>query len=321
MDTMDSKTEIIDLKPKISDFRTEIIMGLQNNPKNTHPKFLYDEKGSNLFDQITGLEEYYPTRSETEILEKQGPGIAEYIGENSFIIELGGGNGTKGSILLRSLKAPLGYILVDISKDALELAVRNISSRYPELEVKGICADYTDTEVMENLKVPGRKSIVFLGSTIGNMEPPEAYRFVESCRKIMSDGDTLTIGVDLKKDITKLERAYNDSMGITAEFNENLIERINQVFGCKIGKSAFRHKAFYNREKGRIEMHLESTTDQEIVLDGIRIGFRKGETIHTENSYKYSLEDFESMLKKAGFRNIVHWTDSGENFALFSATT
>lgn len=316
---MGDNTEIIDMKPKLSDFRTEVLQGLLREPKETHPKFLYDERGSNLFDQITGLEEYYPTRSEIEILEKQGTGIAEYIGEEPLIVELGGGNGTKGSILLRSLKSPRAYILVDISRDALGLAVRNISSEYPGLEVKGICADYTDYDVMANLGVNGRKSIVFLGSTIGNMEPEEASRFIANCRKVMSQGDTLTVGVDLKKDMARLERAYNDSKGITAQFNENLIERINQVFGVSIEKSAFRHRAFYDPGKGRIEMHLESTRDQEIILDGVSVKFRKGETIHTENSYKYSLPDFRRMLEEAGLRDVVHWTDSGENFALFSA--
>lgn len=316
---MGNNTEIIDLKPKLSDFRTEVLQGLLREPKETHPKFLYDERGSSLFDQITELEEYYPTRSETEILEKQGPGIAEYIGEESTIIELGGGNGTKGSILLRSIRSPAGYILVDISRDALELAVKNISSAHPGLGVKGICADYTNYDVMAGLGVSGRKGIVFLGSTIGNMEPEEASGFISNCRKVMFHGDTLTIGVDLKKDTGKLERAYNDSAGITALFNENLIERINHIFGCQIEGSAFRHKAFYNSEKGRIEMHLESTRDQEIVLDGVAVKFRKGETIHTENSYKYSLIGFRKMLEEAGLEDVVHWTDSGGNFALFSS--
>lgn len=310
---------ITDLKPKLSDFRTEVLQGLMKDPKETHPKFLYDERGSHLFDRITGLEEYYPTRSEIEILEKQGPGIADYIGERSTIIELGGGNGSKGSILLRSVRSPTEYILVDISRDALELAVKNISSKYPGLQVKGVCADYTNYDVMAGLGIAGRKSIVFLGSTIGNMEPEEASQFIANCRKIMSGGDTLTIGVDLKKDMGKLERAYNDSSGITAEFNENLIERINNTFGCHIEKSAFRHHAFYNAEKGRIEMHLESTKDQAISLDGVAVNFRKGETIHTENSYKYSLADFGKKLEDAGLGSVVYWTDSGGNFALFSA--
>lgn len=319
MEQMGNNTEIVDLKPKQSDFRTEVLQGLLRNPKETHPKFLYDERGSGLFDQITGLEEYYPTRAEIEILKIQGESIAEYLGENSLFVELGGGNGTKGSILLRSIRSPRGYILVDISIDALKLAVRNISSEHPGLEVKGICADYTDYDVMANLGVSGKKGIVFLGSTIGNMEPEEARRFVANCRKVMAAGDTITIGVDLKKDIGKLEKAYNDSRGITAEFNENLIERINRIFGCSIGKSDFIHRAFYNQQEGRIEMHLESTRNQTLKLDGVSVKFRKGETIHTENSYKYSVEDFSSMLEEAGLREVVHWTDSGANFALFSA--
>lgn len=319
MRQMEDNTEITDLKPKLSDFRTEVLRGLLRNPKETHPKFLYDERGSNLFDQITGLEEYYPTRSEVEILDKQGGRIAEYLGNESCVVELGGGNGTKGSILLRSLRQPRSYVLVDISREALGLAVRRISSDHPGLQVKGICADYTDYEVMAGLGISGRKSIVFLGSTIGNMEPEDAERFLSTCRKVMNPGDTLTVGVDLKKDIGRLERAYNDSRGITAEFNENLIERINRIFGCSIENTAFRHKAFYNQEKGRIEMHLESTRDQEITLDGRKISFRKGETIHTENSYKYSIEDFRKMMETSGLEQVVHWTDSGGNFALFSA--
>ena len=316
---MDNNSEIIDLKPRLSDFRAEVLQGLLKNPKETHPKFLYDQRGSNLFDQITELEEYYPTRSEIEILEQQGPGIASYLGEQAVVVELGGGNGTKGSILLKSLHSPRAYVLVDISKEALEQAVSNISSQDPGLVVKGICADYTDYEVMAGLGIQGRKCIIFLGSTIGNMEPGEASVFIANCRKVMSNGDTLTIGVDLKKDKGRLERAYNDSKGITAQFNENLIDRINGAFGCAIDKSAFRHRAFYNSEKGRIEMHLESTGDLEVVLDGITVRFRKGETIHTENSYKYSLEDFRRMLEESGLGHVVHWTDSGGNFALFSA--
>lgn len=316
---MNRNTDIVDLKPRLADFREEVLNSLLQTPKSISPKFFYDETGSRLFDEITRLEEYYPTRSELEILETKCPDIAEFIGNGALVIELGGGNGMKGTKLLRCIRSPEAYVLVDISRDSLQEALERMSAEHSDVDVRAIWADYTDPKVMKELELPGRKAIVFLGSTIGNMEPASAAEFLTGCRGILREGETLTIGVDLKKDTGILERAYNDSRGITAEFNLNLISRIKNAFGSSINPSAFKHLAFYNVEKGRIEMHLESLAEQEFTLDGHNIRFFKGETVHTENSYKYSVEEFSSMLNKSGFSEVGNWTDSKGNYALFWA--
>lgn len=316
---MSKHRDIIDLNPKLSDFRKEVLQSLLESPKKISPKFFYDDIGSRLFEEITNLKEYYPTRSELEILENRCSEISEFIGPGALVIELGGGNGMKGSKLLKCLIEPDGYVLVDISHDSLTSAVDRLTDEYPYVDIRAIWADYTDPKVMGNLDLPGRKALVFLGSTIGNMEPEEALAFLSGCRAILSDGETMTIGVDLKKEIGKLELAYNDSSGITADFNLNLLNRINRVFATSIDTSTFKHIAFYNSEKGRIEMHLQSLDDQAFSLDGNRIFFHAGETIHTENSYKYSITEFTALLLSSGFSSISNWTDSQKNYALFAA--
>lgn len=311
--------EILDLKPELSDFRKEVVESLSSMPKRISPKFFYDEEGSRIFDEITLLDEYYPTRSEMEILSTRCSEISSTIGSEAVIIELGSGNGEKGARLLKCLPDPSAYVLVDISRESLETAWKNIRSEFPEVNVKAVWADYTRNEVMESLDFPGRKSIVFLGSTIGNMEPSDARRFIASCRRVLSPGENFIIGVDLKKGRAKLENAYNDSLGVTARFNLNLISRINREFGPVMDPAYFRHISFYNQEAGRIEMHLECLRDHDITLDGREIHFSRGETIHTENSYKYSGAEFMSILRESGFSQASFWTDSGSNFGLFSA--
>ncbi len=316
---MGNSNDILDLKPRIAVFRTDVIQTLSENPKRIRPKFFYDDKGSRLFDEITRLDEYYPTRSELEILETRCSEISSFIGPEATVLELGGGNGMKGAKLLRCLDNPDSYVLVDISKDSLEIAVKRLQSEFQKVKIRAVWADYTDPDVMGSLNFPGRKSIVFLGSTIGNMEPENARKFLLGCRKLLTEGEGLTIGVDLKKDISTLERAYDDSKGVTAEFNLNLISRINQEFGTSLETSSFRHVAFYNEADGRIEMHLESLKDQDFILDGVKFHLKKGERIHTENSYKYSIDEFTRALLESGFSEVVNWTDSRGNYALFSA--
>ena len=316
---MNRSNDIMDLKPRIAVFRTDVVQTLSENPKRIHPKFFYDDRGSRLFDEITKLDEYYPTRAELEILETRCSEISSFIGSRATILELGGGNGMKGARLLRCLDNPDSYVLVDISRDSLEIAVQRLQSEFQKVNIRAVWADYTDTDVMGNLNFPGRKSIVFLGSTIGNMEPGNARKFLLGCRNLLTEGEGLTIGVDLKKDRGTLERAYDDSKGVTAEFNLNLINRINQEFGTSLETSSFKHVAFYNEDEGRIEMHLESLKDQEFFLDGVKIQLKRGERIHTENSYKYSIEEFTRALSDSGFSEVVNWTDSRGNYALFSA--
>ncbi len=308
------------MKPKLSDFREEVMKGLLSTPKRISPKFFYDEVGSQIFEEITQLSEYYPTRAELEILETCRDDIGKVIGERATVVELGSGSGRKGLILLGGLIKPAEFVFVDISAEALKSAINLVQSQFPHIQVKAICADYTRTDVLEQMNIFGRKGIVFLGSTIGNMEPDEARDFISGCRRLLSIGETLTIGVDLKKDRNVLERAYNDSKGVTARFNLNLISRINRELGAGIPEGAFIHRAFYNENEGRIEMHLESTRKQTFVIGGKEVKFEKGESIHTENSYKYSIDEFSAMLKEAGFNQIKFWQDSGKRYALFSST-
>ena len=308
------------MKPELSDFKEELLKSLTKSPKEISPKFFYDKEGSELFDEITRLPEYYPTMAELEILKTRQNDIGRSIGRNATVVELGSGSGQKGVILLKGLTEPEGIIFVDISMEALKSAVNLIREEFPQILVRAICADYTDTDVMRQIDIPGRKGMVFLGSTIGNMEPYEARGFLLGCRKLLSHGETLTIGVDLKKDRETLERAYNDSRGVTAKFNLNLISRINREFSVGIPSDAFIHRAFYNEKMGRIEMHLESTRNQVFEIAGRKFSFEKGETIHTENSYKYSIEEFTGMLRESGFTRIVFLQDSKQRYALFTAS-
>lgn len=308
------------MKPKLSDFREEVMKGLLSTPKKISPKFFYDNVGSQIFDEITQLPEYYPTRAELEILETRRNDIGKVIGEHATVVELGSGSGRKGLKLLGGLIKPAELVFVDISTEALMSAINLVHSKFPHVPVKAVCADYTRTDVLGQMNIPGRKGIVFLGSTIGNMEPDEARDFISGCRRLLFRGETLTIGVDLKKDRNILERAYNDSKGVTARFNLNLISRINRELGAGIPGDAFIHRAFYNEDVGRIEMHLESTRKQAFVIAGKEVKFEKGETIHTENSYKYSIDEFSAMLKMAGFNQITFWQDCGKRYALFAAT-
>lgn len=318
---MQGSGEIIDMKPELSDFREEVINGLLSTPKKISPKFFYDKEGSQIFDEITQLPEYYPTRAELEILKARRNDIGKVIGEHATVVELGSGSGQKGLMLLEGLIRPTELMFVDISIEALRSAIDLVHSQFPQVPVKAVCADYTRTEVMGQMDIPGRKGIVFLGSTIGNMEPDEARAFISGCRKLLDSSETLTIGVDLKKDRKTLEMAYDDSKGVTARFNLNLISRINRELGAGIPGDAFIHRAFYNEDMGRIEMHLESTRRQTFVIAGNEVKFKKGETIHTENSYKYSIDEFSGMLKAEGFNDITFWLDSGQRYALFTATT
>ncbi|HLH85747.1 MAG TPA: L-histidine N(alpha)-methyltransferase [Thermoplasmataceae archaeon] len=311
--------EIIDLKPRASDFRKEVRESLLSEHKWISPKFFYDRTGSELFEEITKLDEYYPTRAEMEILASKAGEIGRAIGEGVSLAELGSGNGKKSVLLAKALPNPKEAILVDISMDALLDAMKRFKAECPSIPAKAVCADYTAVDAMSSIKMSGRKAIVFLGSTIGNMEPADQRSFIAGCRKVLCRGETLTIGADLKKDPEVIERAYNDRKGITARFNLNLIARINREFGIDIPPDAFRHYAFYNSEEGRVEMHLVSTRNQSYNIGGITIRFREGESIHTENSYKFTTGDLKKMLVGAGFSETHVWKDSRDLYALITA--
>jgi dimethylhistidine N-methyltransferase len=311
--------EIIDLKPQASDFRKEVLEGLLSEHKSISPKFFYDRTGSELFEEITKLDEYYPTRAEMEILTDKASEIGKAIGEGVSLTELGSGNGKKSVLLAKALHNPKEAILVDISMDALKAAMKRLMAEISNIPAKAVCADYTAIDVMSSIKMAGKKAIVFLGSTIGNMEPHDQRSFIAGCRKVLSDGETFTIGADLKKNPEVIDRAYNDSKGITAMFNLNLIARINREFGTNIPPDAFRHYAFYNSKEGRVEMHLISTKEQSYDIGGTTVRFRDGESIHTENSYKFSISELEAMLREAGFSETNVWKDSRDLYALITA--
>ncbi len=313
----EESVEFIDLKPELASFRDEVIKGLSGNPKKIPPKFFYDEEGSELFVKITGTGEYYVTRVEEEILKEFGNEIGDVIGPGTLVIEYGSGNSTKTSTLISSLIEPVAYVLIDISSNAVRMSAMELSRKFPGLRVISICADYLMMEDVPFLAEAGKKVIVFLGSTIGNFEPEAAGNFLDECHRELRSGDGMLIGVDLKKGTEILNRAYNDSAGYTERFNLNLLRRISKELDSDINPDSFKHKAFYNEEKGRIEMHLVSLEDQTVRISGKQFNFKKGESIHTESSYKYTAEQFSTLADRSNLRVDKMWTDKKGFFGLF----
>ncbi|HYC02434.1 MAG TPA: L-histidine N(alpha)-methyltransferase [Azospirillaceae bacterium] len=306
-----------DTAPVVQDFRASVLEGLSSHPKRLEAKFFYDAEGSRLFDLICELPEYYPTRTEIGIMERHGAEMAALIGRRCQLVELGSGSSVKVRPLLERLEDPAGYVAVDISRDHLIASADALARDYPELEVMALCADYT-----QGLAVPPpggegefRRVGYFPGSTIGNMDPVEAQAFLVALRPALTGGGLL-IGVDLRKDPQVLHDAYNDSQGVTAAFNLNLLARINRELDGGFDLAAFEHKAFYDEALGRIEMHLVSRRDQIVTVAGRRFAFAAGETIHTENSCKYSVEGFRDLARRAGYAPAACWTDDKNLFSV-----
>jgi dimethylhistidine N-methyltransferase len=312
-----SEIKIIDMKPETGEFKKEIIEGLKKNPKEINPKFFYDEKGSMLFEKITETKEYYPTRTERKILEDNIGEICTYFKEGSALFEYGSGGSKKTQIILNHCKQIKAYVPMDISISALQYSSHNIAAMYPSLNVVPMCVDYTKPFKIPFLDLEGNIIAIFLGSSIGNFEPETTSRFLQTCTEMLGPEDGVLVGVDLKKDKQVLEKAYNDSESITAEFNLNLIDRINREFRLNLDKSDFKHVAFYNEKKGRIEMHIEAGRDIILDLDGNKILLKKGERIHTENSYKYDIDEFTSLAVKNHLKVRKIWKDNNNYFALF----
>jgi dimethylhistidine N-methyltransferase len=307
--------------PAAADFRREVLAGLRSKPKWLSPKFFYDKRGSELFDRICELDEYYPTRTETGILEENAGEIAELCGEDCELIEYGSGSSRKIRILLDALAGDVTYVAIDISREHLLESASELAEDYSGLEVIAVCADYTQPFPLPQ---PGRRTgnrvVFFPGSTVGNFSPAQATDFLSTTARQLGPGGSMLIGVDLKKDEEILHAAYNDSEGVTAAFNLNLLERINREIGADFELSAFHHCAFYNRREGRIEMHLVSRREQIVQVDGEGIHFSRGETIHTENSYKFSVEEFQDLASSCGFEPIRVWTDDESLFSLHYLT-
>ena len=310
--------EFYDLNPKASDFCNEVLLGLSKPQKAIPPKFFYDKYGSEIFDQICELEEYYPTRTEFALLRTHCKEMAELIGEKCLLIEYGSGSSQKVRIFLDVLKEPSAYMPIDISKEYMLNASEEISKVYPELDIISVCADYTQKLVIPlyDKKTVKTKVIFFPGTTIGNLEYSEAVELLNQSANIVSTGGGMLLGVDLKKDPQILHAAYNDSKNITADFNLNLLARINRELDANFDLSAFSHYAFYNPKKGRIEMHLVSLKKQVVSIKGQEFSFQIGESIHTENSDKFSIDEVQDLAEKCGFQLKQVWSDKDNFFSI-----
>ncbi|WP_394679324.1 L-histidine N(alpha)-methyltransferase [uncultured Exiguobacterium sp.] len=304
-----------DLYTPQQNMRLEVIEGLMREQKVLPAKYFYDHIGSQLFEQITQQPEYYPTRTELAILEQHRAEIARSIGDVHTLIEYGSGSSRKIQMLLETFTHLDTYMPIDISKDFLMESARQLSERYPALHIKAVCGDYSQS-ISLPVEESQKRVIFFPGSTIGNFEPEEAMRFLRHSSRILETGDGFLIGVDLKKSVDVLERAYNDAAGVTAAFNLNMLTHLNQMLEGTFDVTRFEHHAFYNEEKGRIEMHLRSQLDQLVQVGDVTVPFKQGETIHTENSYKYSKEEFETLARQSGFHSVNCWIDDNERFSV-----
>jgi len=295
-----------------------VIAGLSLSQKALPPKYFYDAAGSRLFERICRLPEYYPTRAELALTRRHLAAIARFAGKGCELVEYGSGASLKTRLLLRALR-PAAYVPVDISAEALAGAARRLAREFGWLHIFTVSGDFS-----QPLRLPvhrarsGRRRIVYFpGSTIGNLTPEEAQAFLKMTRGQVGRTGAMLVGVDLKKDANVLHAAYNDTRGVTAAFNLNLLRRINRELGADFDLRRFRHYAFYNPQRGRIEMHLVSLERQSVNLGAYRFEFTSGETIHTENSCKYSVEEFAALAGEAGFRSVRAWQDAQERFALF----
>lgn len=312
---MKKTIEFHDLHPTPADLAAEVLAGLGRRPRSIPPKFFYDAEGSRLFDAITQTPEYYPTRTELQILRTHAPEIAQRVGTGSLLVEPGGGSCAKVRILLEGLR-PCAYVPMDISREHLWLAAEQVAAEFPWLEVHAACTDFTRLLELPASVPEGPRVAFFPGSSIGNFDPPAAVDFLAAVADLVGPGGFLLIGVDLKKDGALLDAAYNDAAGITAAFNLNLLARINRELGADFDLAAWSHRAFYAEDRGRIEMHLVSGRAQTVRVAGETFTFKAGESIHTENSYKYAVEEFQGFATQAGFQPEAVWTDSTKLFSV-----
>ena len=300
---------------------TDVIAGLSSNSRTLPCKYFYDERGAALFQKICELPEYYVTRTEIDILDRHGSDIAAQLGPRIQLIGLGTGAGTKTRILIEALDNPAVYIPVDISEKQLRESTALFRKIFPDLEILPVCADYLQPVFLPTPRNrPARSIIYFPGSTIGNFEPREAVEFLRRVASVCRAGDGLLIGVDLKKEQRVLEAAYNDNAGVTAQFNLNLLERINRELAADFDLDQWRHRAVYDSRVGRIEMHLISEIDQFVHFDEHKFHFRRGEKIVTEFSYKYAPDEFSALASEAGFDFAQIWTDDARLFGVFYFT-
>lgn len=300
-----------------AEFRRDVLAGL-NAPRKAIPsKYLYDTRGSQLFDQICETEEYYPTRTELAITEAYAGEIAERLGPNVLLIELGSGSSIKTRILLMALDDPAGYVPVDIAGDHLAKAAAAVDAEFPDLAVLPVCGDFLQTITVPELpRSPARRVVYFPGSTIGNLTESQATRCLRQIADLVRPDGALIIGIDLEKDADTLEAAYNDAAGVTAAFSLNLLQRMNRELGADFDTSRFRHRAVYDEDQSRVKIELVSLCRQRVRVDGTFVDFDAGEGIHTEYSQKYSLEGFAELAAHTGLHVDEVWMDDDRLFSV-----
>ncbi|MCU0684459.1 MAG: L-histidine N(alpha)-methyltransferase [Polyangiaceae bacterium] len=300
----------------------EVLAGLGASHKRLPAKLFYDEAGSQLFEQICALDEYYPTRTEIGILRAQAGDIAERLGPHCRLVEFGSGSSAKTHVLLDALKSPSAYVPIDISPSALEGAAEELSRRYPGLAIEPLCTDFTRPLSLGPARPDARRTAVFFpGSTVGNFEPAEARALLAQMAGLAGRGGGVLVGIDLKKDPALLHAAYNDRRGVTAAFNRNALVRLNREFGGTFPVEGFAHYAFYNPGEGRIEMHLVSDARRRVEVAGQSFSFEEGESIVTEYSHKYSVAGFRQLAASVGLGLREVWVDSRRHFAVLYLET
>lgn len=297
-------------------FYEDVVAGLSLPQKSIPPKYFYDERGSELFDAICEVPEYYPTRTEAALLSHIAPELAEKLTGFDHLIEYGSGASKKTRIVLDALTALKSYVPMDISEDFLLHVAEKLTDDYPRLDVVPLVGDFTKDVVLPPEVKDGRKAGFFPGSTIGNLGPEGGRDFLARARRLLGDDAAFVLGADLVKDADVLRAAYNDRAGVTAKFNLNLLSRINRELGANFDECAFHHNAIWNEGESRIEMHLVSDTTQSVRLNGTTFRFRSGETIHTENSYKFTPASLRALSESAGWRMNEIWTDKDYPFAV-----
>lgn len=298
------------------EFRNAVISGLSSTPRAIPARFLYDARGSALFDEICELPEYYPTRTETAILGRCAAEIAQRAGPDCVLVEFGSGSSVKSRLLLDAMPDLDAYVPIDISREHLDETAARLRRDYPGLRVEPVCADYMALDGLPAFINGARRIGFFPGSTIGNLTPEEATAFLRRARRLLRDDGALILGVDLKKDSQRLHDAYNDSAGVTAQFTLNLLRRMNRELDANFDLAAFAHEAFYNPDEGRIEIYFRSLRSQTMTVAGRRFSFAAGERVHTEYSYKYDDAGIAALAQSGGFIIAKTWTDPEHLFAV-----
>jgi dimethylhistidine N-methyltransferase len=309
--------EFHDFSPVAGSFRADVLRGLSLPRKAIPPKYFYDDRGSALFEAICELPEYYPTRTETAMMQRYASEMAALLGARSLLIEYGSGSSKKTRLLLDAA-APAVYMPIEISRGLLIDTGRELAQTYPLLNVVAVCADYSNPLHLPDCRAHdhGKRVVYFPGSTIGNFDVDETRAFLANVKNVLGQDGIFLVGVDLKKNPMLLHAAYNDAQGVTAQFNLNLLQRMNNELNADFDLAAFRHHAFYDAERGRIEMHLVSLARQTVSLGVHRFAFDSGETIHTEISRKYGLDEFQQIAREAGLQALKVWVDDQELFSV-----